>query len=90
MLTEQKKFASLCRLSRFAPGAAFRLTRAAVNLLTPRAGGEALSADNMEALVADVMALPGVEAGFAREGVEGFHYRVECQRKRPGFLSSLY
>ncbi|MDP2606188.1 MAG: hypothetical protein Q8S00_26905, partial [Deltaproteobacteria bacterium] len=53
-------------------------------------GGEALPANNMEAVVTDVMTLGRIEAGFTREGVEGFHYGVVCQRKGSLFLSSFH
>ena len=48
------------------------MTGAAVNFATAEAGGEALPADNMEAVVTDVMTLCRIKAGLAREGVEGF------------------
>ena len=48
------------------------MTGAAVSLVTPVTGSEALSADNMEAVVADVIPLSGVEAGFTGKGVKGF------------------
>src|SRR3990172_3262038 len=66
------------------------MTGAAVNFATAEAGGEALPANNMEAVVTDVMTLCRIEAGFAREGVKGFQYRVVCQRKWSRFLSSLH
>ena len=78
------------RLRKFAPGATFRMTGAAVNFATAETGGEALPANYMEAVVADVMALCRIEAGFTREGVEGFQYGVVCQRKWPRFLSSFH
>jgi len=60
---------------------------AAVNFAAAEAGGEALPANNMEAVVADVMTLRRIEAGFTRKGVEGFHYGVVRQRKWSRFHS---
>ena len=72
---------AIWRLRKFAPGATFRMTGAAVNFATAQAGAEALPANNMEAVVTDVMTLCRIEAGFTRERVEGFQYGVVCQRK---------
>ena len=63
------------------------MTGAAVNFATAEAGGKALPANNMEAVVTDVMTLCRIEAGFTREGIEGFRYGVVCQRKGSRFLS---
>ncbi len=48
------------------------MTGAAVNFTAAEAGGEALPANNMEAVVTDVTTLARIEAGFTRKGVEGF------------------
>ena len=66
------------------------MTRAAVNLVAPEAGSEAFSAENMEAIVADVITFSRVKAGFAGKRIEGFQYRVVGQGKLPRFLSSLH
>ena len=48
------------------------MTGAAIDLVTPGARDEAFSANNMKAVVADVIPLSRVEAGFAWKGVKGF------------------
>ena len=73
-----------------APGVTSRMTGPAVIFVTPGTGSETLSAENMETVVADVMTLARVEAGFTGEGVEAFQYGVECQRKWPRILSPLH
>lgn len=66
------------------------MTSAAVNLVAARAGRKAFSAENMEAVVADVATFSRIKAGFARKRIERFHYRVVGQRKLPRLLASLY
>jgi len=66
------------------------MTCAAVNLVAPEAGREAFSAENMQAVVADVITFSRVKAGFAGKRVEGFQYRVVGEGKWPRFLSSLH
>jgi hypothetical protein len=48
------------------------MTCAAVNLVAPEAGSEAFSAENMEAIVADVITFSRAKAGFAGKRIEGF------------------
>ena len=66
------------------------MTCAAVNLFAPRAGSEAFSAEDMEAIVADVITFSRVKAGFAGKRIEGFQYRVIRQGKSPRFLAPLH
>jgi hypothetical protein len=66
------------------------MTCTAVKLVALGAGSKAFSAENMEAIVADVITFSRVKAGFAGKRIEGFQYRVVGQGKWPRFLSSLH
>ena len=70
--------------------ATLRMTSAAVNLVAARARRKAFSAENMEAIVADIITFSRIKAGFAGKRIEGFHYRVVGQRKLPRLLASLH
>jgi len=48
------------------------MTCAAVKPVAPEAGSKALSAKNMEAIVANIVTLSRVIAGFAGQRIEGF------------------
>ena len=48
------------------------MARVAVNLAAARAGRKAFSAENVEAIVADVITFFRIEAGFAGKRIEGF------------------
>ena len=66
------------------------MTGTAVNLVAARAGREAFSAENMQAIVADVITFSRIKAGFAGKRVEGFYYRVIGQGKLPRLLTPLH